>query len=153
VNDNHFWRLAASRKYSAKEAYECFFLGSIDFEPFQRICKTWAPPKCRFFLWLAAHNKCWTADRFARHGMTHPDKCPLCDQEEETIDHLLISCAFSRQLWFSFLGRVNLQGVSPQPREVSFFDWWARSNAIIRGGSKERTKFGHLFRSLGLVEV
>jgi hypothetical protein len=54
--------------------------------------KTWAPPKCRFFLW-AAHNKCWTADRLAHHGTTHPDKCPLCDQEEETIDHLLISCA------------------------------------------------------------
>jgi hypothetical protein len=137
VNDNHFWRLAASRKYSAKEAYECFFLGSIDFEPFQRIWKTWAPPKCRFFLLLAAHNKCWTADRLARHGMTHPDKCPLCDQEEETIDHLLISCAFSRQFWFSFLGRVNLQGVSPQPGEVSFFGWWARSNAIIRGAARK----------------
>jgi hypothetical protein len=92
VNDNHFWRLAANRKYSAKVAYESFFLGSISFVPFQRIWKTWAPPKCHFFLWLAAHKKCWTADRLTRHGMNHPDKCPLCDQEEETIDHLLISC-------------------------------------------------------------
>jgi hypothetical protein len=137
VNDNHFWRLAASRKYSAKEAYECFFLGSIDFEPFQRIWKTWAPLKCRFFLWLAAHNKCWTADPLARHGMTRSDKCPLCDQGEETIDHLLISCAFLRQFWFSFLGRVNLQEVSPQPGDASFFDWWARSNAIITGAARK----------------
>jgi hypothetical protein len=38
----------------------------------------------------------WTADRLARHGMDHPDKCPLCDQEEETIDHLLVSCKCSR---------------------------------------------------------
>jgi hypothetical protein len=39
VDDNHFWQLAASRKYSAKEAYESLFLRSIDFEPFTRIWK------------------------------------------------------------------------------------------------------------------
>jgi hypothetical protein len=93
VDDNHFWRLAASGKYSAKEAYESLFLGSIGFEPFMSIWKTWAPPRCRFFLWLAAHKKCWTADWLARHSMTHPDRCLLCDQEE-TIDHILVSCVF-----------------------------------------------------------
>jgi hypothetical protein len=129
VDDNHFWRLAASGKYSAKEAYEILFLGSIGFQPFKRIWKTWAPPKCRFFLWLAAHKKCWTADRLARHDMTHPDRCLLCDQGEETIDHILISCVFSRQFWFSFLGGVDMQGISPQPEDASFFEWWTRSNA------------------------
>lgn len=24
----------------------------------------------------------------------------LCQQEEETIDHLLLHCSFSRQIWF-----------------------------------------------------
>jgi hypothetical protein len=43
-------------------------------------------------LWLAAHNKCWAADRLAKRGLSHPDKCLLCDQEEETINHLLVSC-------------------------------------------------------------
>jgi hypothetical protein len=33
-------------------------------------------------------------DRLARRGMDHPEKCPLCDQEQETIDHLLLSCVF-----------------------------------------------------------
>jgi hypothetical protein len=56
VDDNHFWRLAASGKYSAKEAYESLFLGSIGFQPFKRIWKIWAPPMCRFFLWLAAYK-------------------------------------------------------------------------------------------------
>jgi hypothetical protein len=49
VNDIHFWRLAAGKKYPAKVAYESFFLGSISFEPYQKIWKSWAPPKCRFF--------------------------------------------------------------------------------------------------------
>ncbi|KAL5647884.1 hypothetical protein ACJX0J_042239, partial [Zea mays] len=37
-------------------AYDGLFIGS-------QIWKTWAPPKCRFFLWLVAHKKCWTTDR------------------------------------------------------------------------------------------
>jgi hypothetical protein len=137
VDDNHFWWLAASGKYSAKEAYESLFLGSIGFQPFKRIWKIWAPPMCRFFLWLAAYKKCWTADQLARHDMTHPDRCPLCDQEEETIDQILISCVFSRQFWFSFLGGVNMQGVSPQPEDASFFEWWTRSNATITGPTRK----------------
>jgi hypothetical protein len=63
--------------------------------------------------------------------MSHPEKCPLCDQKDETIDHLLISCVFVRQFWFAFLSQVNLQGISPQPNDRSFLDWWRRSNLVI----------------------
>jgi hypothetical protein len=136
INDSHFWRVAADRKYSAKSAYDKFFLGSISFEPYQRISKSWAPSKCHFFLWLAAQKKCWTADRLARHGMSHLDKCPLCDQEEETIDHLLITCVFVRQFWFTILRQLNLQDISLQPDDRSFLEWWRKSNLIIGGAAR-----------------
>ena len=77
--DKHVFRLAANGKYSAKAVYKCFFLGSVQFEPAERIWKAWAPAKCNFFLWLAALRKCWTADRLRKRGMDHPDRCPLCD--------------------------------------------------------------------------
>lgn len=66
VNDTHFSRLSSNGVYSTKSAYETMFLGSIIFEPYVRIWKTWAPPKCWFFMWLVAHNRCWIADRLAR---------------------------------------------------------------------------------------
>jgi len=52
-----------------------------------------------------AHKKSWTADRLARKGLisNHPAASPLCDQTEETIDHLLVSCVFSLQVWFAIL--------------------------------------------------
>jgi hypothetical protein len=53
VEDIHKWRLAASGQYSAKSNYESLFLGATSFEPCERIWKSWAPPKCRMFLWLA----------------------------------------------------------------------------------------------------
>jgi hypothetical protein len=64
--DKHIWRLSASGEYTAKSAYDAFFQGTIYFRPYDRIWKSWAPPKCRFFMWLVAHNRCWTADRLAR---------------------------------------------------------------------------------------
>jgi hypothetical protein len=45
-----------------------------------------------FFIWLVAQNRCWTADRLAKRGLNHPNKCPLCDQNAESINHLLVSC-------------------------------------------------------------
>ena len=100
IEDSHIWRFSSSGQYSAKSAYENFFIGSTQFGPYERIWKSWAPPKCRFFMWLVAHDWCWTADRLARRGLPHPEQCLLCDQEEEAINHLLVSCVFTRQFWF-----------------------------------------------------
>ena len=79
VEDIHIWHFSATGKYSAKSAYEALFTGAIHFRPWERIWKTWAPGKCKFLMWLAAHDRCWTADRLARKGLPHPAKCPLCD--------------------------------------------------------------------------
>jgi hypothetical protein len=49
--------------------------------------------KCQFFLWLAFHNRSWTADRLAKRGLPHPS-CVLCDQEEH-IQHIIIEYVFS----------------------------------------------------------
>lgn len=59
------WKLLACGHYSAKSVYRGFFQGAILFEPWARIWKTWEPCKHRFFMWLVAHNKYWTADRLA----------------------------------------------------------------------------------------
>ena len=72
VEDSHIWRFSSSGQYSAKSAYEGFFIGSTLFGPFERIWKSWAPPKCRFFMWLVTHDRCWMADRLARRGLPHP---------------------------------------------------------------------------------
>lgn len=52
---------APSKEYSARSACDGFFQGSVPFRPWERIWKSWALGKCLFFVWLAVHNKCWTA--------------------------------------------------------------------------------------------
>jgi hypothetical protein len=50
--DKHIWMLLTNGKYSAKSAYEGFFLGSTLFGPCDQNYKTWALAKCHFFMWL-----------------------------------------------------------------------------------------------------
>ncbi|GJN34769.1 hypothetical protein PR202_gb23464 [Eleusine coracana subsp. coracana] len=123
-SDHHIWNLEASGIYSSKSAYKAFHNGAITFEPWRRVWKSWAPPKCKMFLWLAIRNHCWIADRLARRNLPHPTQYPLCDQEDETVQHLLTSCVFAQQFWFKLLELLGLQDRIPNTNTSSFADWW-----------------------------
>jgi hypothetical protein len=112
-------------------------MGSISFEPWKRLWKSWAPPKCKFFLWLAIRNKCWTADRLRRRGLQHPVVCVLCDQEQETVQHLLCTCSFARQFWHAILVPLCLGDLIPAVHEISFADWWRK---VLKKVPKNRKK-------------
>jgi hypothetical protein len=88
-------------------------------------------PKCKFFIWLASLNRCWTVDRLARRGLDHPGKRVLCNQQQETIQHILISCVFSRNIWWQVLSRVGLQLVSPGLEVSMFQDWWSVAEGLV----------------------
>jgi hypothetical protein len=92
--DCHHWAPSHSGVYSSKSAYEMIFMGDVQFEPSGQIWGTWAPPRCKFFTWLASLNCCWTADRLAHRDLDHLSQCLLCDQEEETIHHIMGDVSF-----------------------------------------------------------
>lgn len=83
------------------------------------------------FLWLAIQNKCWTADRLAHRGLPHPYQSVLCDQEEETIQHILTTCIFTRQFWHSLLILAGLSHIAPWRNELSFADWGIKASQQV----------------------
>jgi len=56
-------------------------------------------------------------------GQGHTSKCVLCDQVEEDIQHILIGCVFSKQVWFQMLSKVGLSVLTSQAADTSFEDW------------------------------
>jgi hypothetical protein len=94
------------------------------------------PPKCRFFIWLAAHNRCWTADRLAKKGLNHHEKCLLCDQAEETLDHLLVACSFSRVFWYQLFRKFGLHSLAPLPA-VTSLNWWEEVSEVVSGVTRK----------------
>src|SRR6185312_11745460 len=56
------WKLTESKQYSASSAYHAQFLGASSPNFTELIWRAWAPPKCKFFSWLAIQNRLWMAD-------------------------------------------------------------------------------------------
>jgi hypothetical protein len=77
---------------------------------------------CQTFLWLAIRGRHWTADRRHRHGLDARDECYLCDQEPESIDHIISSCSFSRHIWWTILAVLGVN--ASQVGGGSVIDWW-----------------------------
>jgi hypothetical protein len=50
----------------------------------------------------------------------------MCNQEEETVQHLLTTCVFARQFWFNILQPLNLSYLTPR-HTTTFADWWKKS--------------------------
>ncbi|WVZ52022.1 hypothetical protein U9M48_003117 [Paspalum notatum var. saurae] len=63
---------------------------------------------------------CNTADRLAKRGLPHPNVCPSCGPEQETMRHLLVSCVFSHELWTLILNALGLSALVLQPDEGIF---------------------------------
>ena len=96
------------------------------------IRKIHAPAKSKFFIWLVFHDRCWTTGLKKRHGLQDDDYCALCVQASETIDHLLITCSFSRELWFNLFCRIGWDAVSPSTNDQSLVVWWTSARKNIQ---------------------
>lgn len=91
------------------------------------------PTSARFSCILVCRNRCWTADRLQHRCLDDPAAYPLCSQEPETINHLLLGCVFAREDWFLILSVWDRVSWMPST-DSKIQDWWS-SLAV---DSKER---------------
>lgn len=114
---------AKNTAFSAKSAYSAFFAGTTRAPVASQIWHSRAPYSCKFFAWLVTKNRCWTADRLQQHGLPHPAACPLCDQEPETLQHLLLGCVVAREVWTWALRRWEKLDWVPAS-DTDLIQWW-----------------------------
>lgn len=56
-------------------------------------------PKIDMFCWTLAHKSILSSENLRKRGMEGPFRCPLCKTEEETTDHLMLGCPYSKVVW------------------------------------------------------
>jgi hypothetical protein len=66
-----------------------------------------------------------------RRNLQHHKRCLFCDQEQETIHHILLGCTFSREFWFRILNKAGLQQLSPQSDDQNFLVWWKGTSELV----------------------
>ncbi|WVZ79026.1 hypothetical protein U9M48_026654 [Paspalum notatum var. saurae] len=127
VEDRVVWRWTTDGQYSARSAYLALNHGSQEFPGYELIWNSWMPLRVKIFLWLAFRRRLWTADRRRRHGLDARDTCFLCDSEQESIDHILVSCSFVRSIWVVALARCGVS--APPASDATLLSWWQNVRA------------------------
>ena len=91
--------------------------------PWQGIwrCPSW--PKVDYFSWLLCHSKILTHENLQRKGFHGPLKCSLCEENSESVTHLMLECRFSMQIWFKFLHTLNSNITLPSSTAELFSKW------------------------------
>ena len=103
--------------FSVKSMYKGFDISLAFGFHFDLVWNPVVPPKIGVFAW----GKVLTLDQLKRHGMTFANRCFMCEEEEETIDHLLIHCKSAKMLWGLF---CQLSGLVGFLRNRSFTPFW-----------------------------
>ena len=71
------------------------------------------PPRLGFFAWEASWGRVLTLDQLQRRGRALANRCFLCEEKEEDINHLLLHCKKAKMLWDLVLSIVGTSWVFP----------------------------------------
>ena len=78
--------------------YRLLDQATIDRFPFRMLWRSLVPAKMAFFAWEASWIKVLTLDQLKRRSKAFTNRCFLCEEEEETVEHLLVHCQQARML-------------------------------------------------------
>lgn len=129
--DKVIWKWTEDQCFSTLSTYRAFFIDKYEILGAKILWKMRAPGKCKFFVWLALHGHCWTAARRKRHNLQDDDSCILCGQEPKTINHLVVNCSYTKEVWHSLLSQVNWQALTPSASDRSLAGWWTSSRKHV----------------------
>nr|XP_025616741.1 uncharacterized protein LOC112709055 [Arachis hypogaea] len=114
-------------------------------EVWKTIWKLPVPGKVKMFLWKAVHGILpVNMNLYQRKSAVSP-KCSICQEGDETIEHALLLCPWTRAVWFG----SSLQLV-PTSYNVGSFEKWMMTtiNKIMREAGKEKD---NILCTLGFV--
>ncbi|XP_074297205.1 uncharacterized protein LOC141627905 [Silene latifolia] len=95
--------------YTPAECYEWLKETRPSVQWSKVIWNAWVIPKHQFMGWLVAHGALNTNDKLVQHGMEVDDKCYLCGQSEECLNHLFLDCLYSKKVIHSLQNETRCQ--------------------------------------------
>ncbi|RVX04211.1 Calcium-dependent protein kinase 15 [Vitis vinifera] len=99
MEDRVVWNASKNGIFSVKSLYNTLDSGGAVPFPWRIIWSPCVPTKVGFFAWEASWGKVLTQDHLKRRGWSLANRCFLCCDDEETINHILIHCPKAKVLW------------------------------------------------------
>lgn len=81
--------------------------------PWKMIWNSKVPFEMNCFTWLLAKEVVLTHENLNKRGYQLASKCYLCGEQAETVNHLLLHCKWTEQLWRIFTSLKGITWVKP----------------------------------------
>ncbi|XP_071713253.1 uncharacterized protein [Rutidosis leptorrhynchoides] len=97
-----FWLLAANGRFTTKKMNAIILEKVLAHEKSQpeSLKNSLVPKKVEVFIWRARRKRLPSLLELDRRGVDlHSVRCPMCDDDVETIDHVLIFCKIAYDVW------------------------------------------------------
>lgn len=106
------------------------------------------PQKIKFFLWKCCHNVLPVKENLRKKRLTASAVCPLCEMEDESVEHALLFCDWTRAVWFG----LQIQCVPSRNSISSFHEWFGQRLKEV-GQQKEFRVFSAIVVSCTLWAI
>ena len=98
MEDKIIFKGSRSDVFSVSSMYRALDCSPQVVFPSRLIWNPVIPPRMGFFAWETSWGKVLTLDQLKRRGRALANRCFLCEEEEEDINHLLLHCKKARML-------------------------------------------------------
>ena len=102
-SDTSHWHLKGNGKFETRSYYNIIRGAAASNFPWKGFWKAKIPRRVAFFVWTAVHGQILTLDNLMLRGRILVNRCCVCHQNEETVDHLLLHCPVAHSLWVYML--------------------------------------------------
>jgi len=98
-DDQLMWKHSHDGNLSFKDAYQYHCVIGQNISWAKIIWNNSIPPSKSLMVWRSLHNKLPTDENLSSRGCQFPSICCLCRKEQETTNHLLLTCDFAKLIW------------------------------------------------------
>ncbi|RVX20623.1 putative ribonuclease H protein [Vitis vinifera] len=134
VEDTVSWTETKSGKFSIKSLYIALEAGGSSLFPSSFIWNANVQPKISFFAWEATWGKALTLDLVQKRGWALANRCFMCLEKEETINHFLLHCSRTRALWDLLFALFGVSWVLPFSVRETLLSW----NGFFMGKNRKK---------------
>ena len=109
--DELLWGLTQHVTYTPKDGYTTIHARQkpeVLKSWWQNIWKLHGPPRTRLLMWNIISDKTSTGTNLRKRAFPRPTWCVLCKAEEETTNHLFLTCPTTQQVWTHVLHLLNI---------------------------------------------
>ena len=111
--DKIFWLVDKKGEYTVKANYRHLEGDTSEAISVGLIWNSCIPPKVSVFTREVWWGKVLTMDQLKKRGFQLTSRCPLCKEDEETIDHFLFHCPSVWGFWVAILSLLGVVWACP----------------------------------------